>query len=236
MTTRDRFALMLCTLALSATSFAQLNCAAAENFTAVQNPQTQVSAQFQQAVEPGSLVLLWAPEFTPVLRKPVVAFSDDGKPQLQYSPVTMSPAHMLGTGGFAYAENAQFYGTWLTASVNVPNNANSIIACAVPDAQQSGALAALALSTADAGLSASSGKLTLPPGDYLLYFCVEAGASFMQPFSAGPGYSMAADLPNGACSWSRFYAPKKTVVQTSMSWKGMALHTSTVFAAVRLAD
>jgi hypothetical protein len=236
---------------LSALACAQIpsNCASNESYSQTQG-QNSVTVPFTQQT-PGSGLLLWVSQFT--YGNPSVTFTDDNPGgQLSYAPPMLDPAHVIGLGAVSYVEGANFQGTEITANTSNPNEAVSLIVCELPNTALSNMLAVYTTSVVDNANSIESGSLHMfqaGPGNYLLVYCVEAGASFMQPFVAGEGFSIPANAtePNGACSFELYsYSEPMSRVRsldlsnpgltTNMQWDDSSLHISSFFAAFRLAE
>lgn len=243
------FATIVVLLLLTTFGLSQVNnCASNEAYDA-SNPKAEVSVHFTQQV-PGSGLLIWAPAFLPVSLKTVVTFSDDNPSgPLSYAPTMIVPANQMGIGAFSYVENANFTGSTITASFTNTDIANSLIVCELPNSAVSNMLAKYITSTSNSLESVKSAPLSLPQGTYLLAYCAEAGASFMQPFFAGPGFELPVDansnptstVPNGACEFG-FYTQSRGLgingtwssgASASMFWTGTSLHTSAILAAFR---
>ena len=111
---------------------------------------------------------------------------------------------------------ASFHGTGITMHTPV-SVATSLLVCEAPP----GLLMPSVKSTGKSVTSLKSKPLVLPACSYELVYCVEAGMSTMQPFTAASDFY----IPLGASN----PGADTTTLTTSMSWTGNVYSASSVF-------
>jgi len=217
------FALLLLILTYNLYAQTVTNCQ-----SNTQDNSNQVSVNNFVLDDPNDTIFIWTSAMLTYEGNAFV-YDDSGI----YSQVADAPANIIGHGQLFMRSGISYNNSPIIANWEVNNLTMSMIVCELPN---DGMLwRDPVYNNEDSVFGMDSGMIHGFIGSHinshLFAFCVEAGASVMQPFIAGDDYY----IPENATT-ERSGCEFGTILGTGMykakiSWTGFALHASSVYLA-----